>query len=108
MRQFIRLEYKQKSCTNCTIYSVLIPKQLLKAANKPVPVSAYDAFDALAKQGKIEQHTLEQWNLAIGLRNRIVHEYMTIDMSLVLQLIIDKHYLFFTDFLCSPININNN
>ena len=80
-------------------------KQLLKAANEPVPVSAYDAFDALAKQGEIEQDTLEQWNSVIGLRNRIVHEYMNIDMSLVLQQITNKHYHFLTDFLCSPIKI---
>ena len=83
-------------------------KQLLKAANEPVPVSAYDAFDALAKQGEIEQDTLEQWNSVIGLRNRIVHEYMNIDMSLILQLITDKHYSFLTDFLCSPIKLKNS
>ena len=81
-------------------------KQLLKAANEPVPVSAYDAFDTLARRGEINQTTLEQWNLAIGLRNRIVHEYMNIDMRLVLQLVRDKHYRFLTDFLCSPINNN--
>jgi uncharacterized protein YutE (UPF0331/DUF86 family) len=82
-------------------------KQLLKVANEPVPVSAYDAFDMLARRGEINQATLEQWNLAIGLRNRIVHEYTNIDMRLVLQLVTQKQYKFLTDFLCSPIKNND-
>lgn len=82
-------------------------KQLIKVANEPVPVSAYDAFDTLARRGEINQTTLEQWNLAIGLRNRIVHEYMNIDMRLVLQLVKNKQYRFLTSFLCSPIKNNN-
>lgn len=81
-------------------------KHLLKDAQEPVPVSAYDAFDTLARIGKISQLTLEQWNLAIGLRNRIVHEYMNIDMGLVLQLIKEKQYKFMTDFLLSPIIVD--
>ena len=78
-------------------------KHMLKDAQEPVPVSAYDAFDTLARIGKISQLTLEQWNLAIDLRNRIVHEYMNIDMSLVLQLIKVRQYQLMTDFLLSPI-----
>jgi len=82
-------------------------KQLLKAVNEPVPVSAYDAFDTLARRGDINETSLEQWNLAIGLRNRIVHEYMNIEMRLVLELITKKQYQFLTDFLCSPIKISD-
>ena len=82
-------------------------KQLLKAANEPVPVSAYDAFDSLARRGEINQADLEQWNSAIGLRNRIVHNYMNIDMNLVFQLINQKQYQFLTDFLCNPISDND-
>lgn len=78
-------------------------KQLLKAANETVPVSAYDAFDSLARRGEIKQADLEQWNSVVGLRNRIVHDYMNIDMKLVYQMIIQKQYLFITDFLCKPI-----
>jgi len=78
-------------------------KQLLKAANEPVPVSAYDAFDSLVRRGEINQAELERWNLVIGMRNRIVHEYMNIDMNLIYQLISQKQYLFITDFLCKPI-----
>ena len=78
-------------------------KQLLKAASEPVPVSAYDAFDSLVRHGEINRADLERWNSVIGLRNRIVHEYMDIDMKLVYQLIIQKQYMFMTDFLCKPI-----
>lgn len=74
-------------------------KQLLKASGESVPVSAYDAFASLARLGKIDQADLEEWNSAIGLRNRIVHDYMNVDMSLVLQLISQKQYQFVTEFL---------
>ena len=80
-------------------------KQLLKAANESVPVSAYDAFDSLVRRGEINQEDLEQWNSVIGLRNRIVHDYMNIDMKLVYQMIIQKQYLFLTEFLCKPITV---
>ena len=75
-------------------------KHILKAANEPVPVSAYDAFDSLARIGNISSEQLESWNSAIGLRNQIVHEYMNIDMKVVLQLISQKQYEFLTEFLC--------
>lgn len=81
-------------------------KQLLKAANEPVPVSAYESFDSLVRRGAIKHTDLEQWNSVIGLRNRIVHDYMNIDMKLVYQLVIQKQYLFITDFLCQSITSN--
>ena len=80
-------------------------KQLLKAANEPVPVSAYDAFDRLVGRGEINQAELERWNLVIGMRNRIVHEYMNIDMELVMNVVSQKQYTFITDFLCKPITL---
>jgi len=78
-------------------------KHMLKATNEPVPVSAYDAFDSLARRGEINSEELRHWNSAIGLRNRIVHDYMNIDMALVLQLISKKQYGFLSDFLCKAI-----
>jgi len=78
-------------------------KQLLKAAGEPVPVSAYESFESLVRLGIVNTLDLDQWNSIIGLRNRIVHDYMNIDMRLVLQLVNNKQYLFLTDFLCKPI-----
>lgn len=72
-------------------------KQLLKANNEVVPVSAYDAFDSLVGLGLIEPAELGQWDAVIGLRNRIVHEYMNI--------VSQKQYTFITDFLCKPITL---
>jgi uncharacterized protein YutE (UPF0331/DUF86 family) len=61
-------------------------KHLLKSAGVPVPISAYDAFASLEQYGDINLQELQQWNATIGLRNRIVHDYMNIDMSLVYEL----------------------
>lgn len=78
-------------------------KHLLKAADQPVPVSAYDAFAGLEQQGGINLQELQQWNSAIGLRNRIVHDYMNIDMQLVYELITKDRLQFIAEFLHKPI-----
>lgn len=82
-------------------------KQLLKAAGEIVPLSAHDAFASLARLGKINAKDMQQWSLVIGLRNRIVHDYMNVDMTLVYQLIMQKRYLFVTAFLCQPFEQSN-
>jgi uncharacterized protein YutE (UPF0331/DUF86 family) len=63
-------------------------KLLIKAHNEAVPVSAYDTFTALARCGLIDAAALPNWNAVIGLRNRIVHDYMNIDMAKVMQLVV--------------------
>lgn len=78
-------------------------KQLIKAAEKLVPLSAYDSFVGLSELGYINEQDLPAWNAAIGLRNRIVHDYMNIDMHRVLELVGKKQYRFITDFLMTPI-----
>ncbi|MDT8384924.1 MAG: DUF86 domain-containing protein [Gammaproteobacteria bacterium] len=83
-------------------------KQILKANKEPVPVSAYDAFAALARIGVIERDDLPAWNAAIGLRNRIVHEYMNIDLARVLELVQVDQHRFVTEFLLAPINNNDH
>lgn len=74
-------------------------KQLLKARGQTVPVSGYDAFSALADLHLIERHSLADWNAAVGLRNRIVHDYMNIDMGQVLSLVAANKPQFIVDFL---------
>lgn len=78
-------------------------KQLLKSAGKQVPLSAYDSFIGLEELGIVKISTLTDWNAAIGLRNRIVHDYMNIDMQRVLELVKNEQYRFITDFLLTPI-----
>lgn len=74
-------------------------KQLLKARGQAVPVSGYDAFSALADCGLLEQQDLPAWNAAVGLRNRIVHDYMNIDMKQVMDLVMADKHQFIVDFL---------
>jgi len=78
-------------------------KQILKAKGEPVPVSAYDTLAALARLEVIAATDLPAWNAAIGLRNRIVHEYMNIDMERVLDLVRRDQHRFVTKFLLAPI-----
>jgi uncharacterized protein YutE (UPF0331/DUF86 family) len=74
-------------------------KQLLKARHQPVPVSGYDAFSALANTGLVAPTDLAAWNAIIGLRNRIVHDYMNIDMNQVMTLVATDKDQFIVDFL---------
>jgi uncharacterized protein YutE (UPF0331/DUF86 family) len=79
-------------------------KQILKARDEPVPVSAYDALTSLTHLGLISTAALPAWNAAIGLRNRIVHEYMNIDIERVLELVRMDQHRFVTEFLLAPIS----
>lgn len=78
-------------------------KHLLKSSGKQVPVSAYDAFACLEQQGTVNLQELQQWNSAIGLRNRIVHDYMNIDMRIIYELITNDRHQFIAVFLRKPI-----
>ncbi|MFY9260102.1 MAG: DUF86 domain-containing protein [Gallionella sp.] len=78
-------------------------KQILNAQKIAVPVSAYDAFAVLARHGEIPHTQLAAWNAIVGLRNRIVHDYMNIDMTKVLQFIQTEQDQFILDFLLKPI-----
>ena len=77
-------------------------KQLLKAASRQVPLSAYDSLLGLADLGVVKTGDLTLWNAAIGLRNRIVHDYMNIDMHRVMELVKNEQYRFISDFLLAP------
>lgn len=62
-----------------------------------------DSFHALADLGLIEAGSLAAWNAAIGLRNRIVHDYMNVDMTRVLELVRKEQFRFVTEFLMAPV-----
>ena len=74
-------------------------KHLLKAQGLGVPVSGYEAFANLVSQQWIDAADLPHWNAAVGLRNRIVHDYMNIDMEQVLALVANKRDAFVREFL---------
>ena len=79
-------------------------KHWLKSVGEQVPVSAYDAFASLERHGTINLQALQQWNSAIGMRNRIAHEYMNVDMQVVYELITKDRHQFIADFLRKPMS----
>jgi uncharacterized protein YutE (UPF0331/DUF86 family) len=74
-------------------------KHWLKALGQPVPISAHDAFESLHLQGCISQHDLNEWRAIVGLRNRIVHDYLNVDPSFMNGLILQNKHHFIADFL---------
>ncbi len=78
-------------------------RHLLKHSREPVPVSAYEVFAAMRRIGKISDDEIDEWNAVIGLRNRIVHDYMNVDLDMVIEWVSARRYQFVTDFLMAPI-----
>ena len=68
-------------------------------------MSAYDTFAAMAHHNLIAQQDLEQWNAVVGLRNRIVHDYMNVDFTLIAALVQAERYAMVIAFLQKPIDI---
>lgn len=60
------------------------------------------SIDPMASQ----RESLPAWNAVIGLRNWIVHGYMNVDMSKVLELVAPRGDKFITDFLLKAITPN--
>ena len=77
--------------------------QELKARGETVPVSAYDAFAALVRVGCLPADSLPAWNAVIGLRNRIVHDYMNVDMVKIFEFLRAHGDRPVLDFLRAPL-----
>jgi uncharacterized protein YutE (UPF0331/DUF86 family) len=78
-------------------------KVWIKQRQLPVPVSAYDAFAQLHREKIIDDEALRNWTAAIGLRNRIVHDYLNVDMSIIESLVKERKYQLQVQFLLYPI-----
>jgi len=74
-------------------------KVILKSQGQTVPVSAYDAFSKLHALGYINADQLRDWTAAIGMRNRIVHEYLNVSITVVEEIIVKQYYQLQIDFL---------
>lgn len=78
-------------------------KLKIKQRQQAVPVSAYDAFAQLHREQLIDDEAMRHWTAAIGLRNRIVHDYLNVDMSVIETLVKERRYELQVAFLLSPI-----
>lgn len=74
-------------------------RHMLKAAGQPVPVSAYDVFRTLGELGYVASGDVAHWNAIIGVRNRIVHDYLNLDIGLILELVRRDEHHFIYDFV---------
>jgi uncharacterized protein YutE (UPF0331/DUF86 family) len=74
-------------------------KHWLKFENKSLPLDAYESFNKLAELQKISLIDLEQWRKVIGMRNALVHDYLTIDSTLLRTLIANRDYIFLSTFI---------
>ena len=79
-------------------------KLWIKQRHEAVPVSAYDAFAQLHRDKLITDEAMRNWTAAIGLRNRIVHDYLNVDMSVIEALIKEQKYQLQVQFLLTPIH----
>jgi uncharacterized protein YutE (UPF0331/DUF86 family) len=79
-------------------------KHWLKSEQKIQPLDAYESFNKLAELQKVSLADLKQWRKVIGMRNALVHDYLTIDTELLQTLLIEKAYYFLSDFITTAKN----
>ncbi len=77
-------------------------KHIIKMEGGSPPISGYDSILMLVDLKRVPQELLSRWNNAVGLRNKIVHDYMNIRMDVVFELVKNEEYIFIIDFLLSP------
>lgn len=78
-------------------------KLWIKQRRDVVPVSAYDAFAQLHRDKLLDESNMRDWTAAIGLRNRIVHDYLNVDMAVIEALILEHQYMLQVQFLQKPL-----
>jgi uncharacterized protein YutE (UPF0331/DUF86 family) len=79
-------------------------KLQIKQRQQAVPVSAYDAFAQLHREQLIDDEAMRNWTAAIGLRNRIVHDYLNVDMRVIETIVKERLYELQVQFLLAPIS----
>lgn len=95
----IELSSCERQLQVLTEAAIGIAKQLLKALAKPIPNQAYQAFTELYSMQLISEVELKQWKSIIGLRNSLVHDYLSINHDILLQILKEQKYTFIQQFI---------
>lgn len=75
-----------------------VSKHWLKQQDKVLPVDAYSVFEKLIDLQLIPANEAIEWQIIIGMRNAIVHDYLSLDEKVIKAIIINKYYLKLQDF----------
>jgi uncharacterized protein YutE (UPF0331/DUF86 family) len=83
----------QRACEACIDLAMHIVAQ----ERLGLPQTSRDAFDLLESSSIIDEEIAKRLNAMVGFRNIAVHDYQTINLN-ILEQIVEKHLEDFTDF----------
>jgi len=75
-----------------------LSKHWLKTIVRESAGQAYQTFALLREHNQISSEELSSWRRIIGMRNGLVHDYLTIDLTVLENVIRKGHYSQLSDF----------
>ena len=81
-----------------------IAKQSIKSKNKQVPSDARKSFEKMNELGM--DIVTNDWKSIVGMRNALVHDYLSLDREKVLQVVKNKQYHVLIEF--ARLSLKNN